>query len=284
MVEIKAPSQLFGVGDKVLIQDKRGRHYLITLALSKKFESHIGAFPHEDLIGQEDGAWVTTNKGHVLLAVKPTMAEYVVEMPRIATVSYPKDTGAILVYGDIFPGARVLEAGSGSGALTMNLLRAVGEHGRVYSYDLREDMLARAQKNVESMLGDAPNVEFKQGDVYQGIDEDDLDRVVLDLPEPWQVVPHASDKLARGGLFVSFLPTVLQIHELTNALREQRTFEMIETFEVLMRPWAVSGRSVRPSHRMVGHTGFITTARRCAPRPYPSALQEEAPETEETTD
>lgn len=276
MVDIKARSQVFQEGDKALIQDKRGRHYLITLAASKKFESHIGAFPHEDLIGQEDGAWVTTNRGHVLLAVKPTMAEFTVEMPRIATVIYPKDVGAILVQGDIFPGARVLEAGCGSGSMTMSLIRAVGERGQIYSYDLREDMLDRSRKNVQTMLGDAPNVEFKQGDVYQGIDEDDLDRIVLDLPEPWQVVPHASEKLVRGGLFISFLPTILQVHELAKALRDQRTFEMVETFEILKRDWSVTSRSVRPSHRMVGHTGFITTARRCAPRPIAAARDNNA--------
>lgn len=280
MVDTKAPSRLFGQGDNVLMQDKKGRHYLITLTPSKKFESHIGAFPHEDLIGQEDGTWVTTNKGHVLFAVKPTMADYTLEMPRIATVIYPKDVGAILVYGDIFSGARVLEAGCGSGALTMNLIRAVGERGQVYSYDVREDMLDRASTNVRSMLGEVPNVEFKQADVYEGIDEYELDRIVLDLPEPWQVVPHASDKLVRGGMFVSFLPTVLQFHELTKALRRQRTFEMIETFEILMRPWSVSGRSVRPSHRMVGHTGFITTARRCAPRPNTSVSKDETEESD----
>ncbi len=283
MVETKASSSVFREGDNVLIQDKRGRHYLITLTESKKFESHIGAFPHEDLIGQEDGSWVTTNRGHVLLAVRPTMADYTLEMPRIATVNYPKDVGAILVYGDVFPGARVLEAGSGSGAMTMNLLRAVGDAGRVYSYDLREDMLNRAGKNVESMLGEVQNVEFKIGDVYEGIEENDLDRIILDLPEPWQVVPHASEKLVRGGMLVSFLPTVLQIHELTLALRAQRTFEMIETFEIMLRPWSVSGRSVRPSHRMVGHTGFITTARRCGPRPV-SKTPEDKPSEAETTD
>ncbi len=283
MVETKASRSVFREGDNVLIQDKRGRHYLIMLAESKKFESHIGAFPHEDLIGQEDGSWVTTNRGHVLLAMKPTMADYTLEMPRIATVNYPKDVGAILVYGDVFPGARVLEAGCGSGAMTMNLLRAVGDSGRVYSYDLREDMLNRAGKNVEAMLGEVQNVEFKLGDVYEGIEEVDLDRIILDLPEPWQVVPHASEKLVRGGMVVSFLPTVLQIHELTLALRAQRTFEMIETFEIMLRPWSVSGRSVRPSHRMVGHTGFITTARKCGPRPI-SNSPEDKPSAAETTD
>jgi len=137
----------------------------------------------------------------------------------------------------------------------------------VISYDLRADMIERATANVDVMLPDHSWLAIKQGDVYQGIDENGLDRVVLDLPEPWQVVSHASGGLVPGGVFVSFLPTVLQVHELTQALRKQRTFEMIETFEIFIRTWMVGGRSVRPSHRMVGHTGFITTARHCSPRP-----------------
>jgi tRNA (adenine57-N1/adenine58-N1)-methyltransferase len=201
-----------------------------------------------------------------LLAVKPTMADFSLNMPRIATVVYPKDLGAVLVYGDIFPGARVLEAGTGSGALTMTLLRAVGEAGWVVSYDTRADMIERASKNVSAMFPAHPNLTLKQADIYEGIDEQGLDRIVLDLPEPWHVVPHASESLVPGGIFVSFLPTVLQVHELTQVLRQQQTFQMIETFEVLIRTWSVTGRSVRPAQQMVGHTGFITTARRCAPR------------------
>jgi tRNA (adenine57-N1/adenine58-N1)-methyltransferase len=205
------------------------------------------------------------------------MADFTLEMPRIATVGYPKDLGAILVYGDIFPGARVLEAGTGSGAVTMALLRAVGERGQVISYDLREDMIRRALENISAMIPEHPNLTVKQGDVYQAFQEEDLDRVVLDLPEPWQVVPHAAEKLVPGGILVSFLPTVLQVHELSKALRQQGTFEMIETLEILMRPWSVGGRSVRPEHRMVGHTGFITTARRCSPRPValPASQEDE---------
>ena len=210
---------------------------------------------------------MTTSRGHRLLVMKPTMADFSSKMPRIATVIYPKDLASVLIQGDIFPGARVLEAGAGSGAATMILLRAVGDEGCVFSYDIRSDMIEITRANVNSMLPGHRNLFLKLGDVYQGFDENDLDRIVLDLPEPWQVVPHASDRLVPGGILLSFLPTVPQVQQLTEALRRQQTFELVETTEVLLRPWTVSGRSVRPSHRMVGHTGFITTARRCSPRP-----------------
>ena len=267
-----APARhIFHEGDHALIIDRRGRRYLTQLRAGAKFESHLGAFPHDDLIGADAGCWMTTNRGHVLLAVKPTMADFALDMPRIATVGYPKDLGTILVYGDIFPGARVLEAGCGSGAMTMALLRAVGERGTLISYDVRQDMIDRTRENVSAMHSDLSNLTLKLGDVYEGFEERELDRIVLDLPEPWHVVSHASEALLPGGIFVSFSPTVLQVHELANALRLSRAFEMIETVEVLQRPWVVGARSVRPEHRMVAHTGFITTARRCSPRP-PSAV------------
>ena len=260
----------FQEGDHALIVDRRGRRYLVQLDRASTFNSHIGNFPHSDLIGREEGSWVTTALGHNLLAVKPTLADFTREMPRIATVVYPKDLGAIITYGDIFPGATILEAGAGSGAVTIALLRAVGEHGKVTSYDVRADMLERTLANVRAMFPSYANLRLKQGDVYEGFEEDNLDRIVLDLPEPWHVVPHAAESLVPGGVFISFLPTVLQVHELTQALRKQHTFELIETFEILIRTWSVGGRSVRPSHRMIGHTGFITTARRCSPRPATS--------------
>ncbi len=262
---------LFREGDHALIIDRRGRRYLTRLRAGSKFESHLGAFPHDEVIGANEGSWMTTNRGHVLLAVKPTMADFAIDMPRIATVSYPKDLGTVLVYGDIFPGARVLEAGCGSGAMTMALLRAIGDSGSLVSYDVRQDMIDRTRENVASMQPEAPNLDLKLGDVYEGFEERQLDRIVLDLSEPWQVVPHASIALVPGGIFVSFSPTVLQVHELSNALRNAHTFEMIETFEVLQRPWSVGTRSVRPEHRMIGHTGFITVARKCSPRPTSGA-------------
>ncbi len=263
-----APARhVFHEGDHALIIDRRGRRYLTLLRAGAKFESHLGAFPHDDAIGAEAGSWMTTNRGHVLLAVKPTMADFALDMPRIATVGYPKDLGAILVYGDIFPGAHVLEAGCGSGAVTMALLRAVGERGSLVSYDVRQDMIDRTRANVGSMLHDTSNLTLKLGDVYESIEERELDRIVLDLPEPWHVVPHASEALLPGGIFVSFSPTVLQVHEFVRTLRAARTFDMLETMEVLQRPWNISNRSVRPEHRMVAHTGFITVARKCSPRP-----------------
>lgn len=269
------PRHLFQEGDHVLLVDRRGRRYLVRLTPSAEFQSHIGNVAHDDLIGREHGTWAITHRGHRFLAVRPTMADFILEMPRIATVVYPKDLGMILVYGDIFPGARVLEAGTGSGAVTMTLMRAVGETGAVFSYDLREDMIERARQNIEAQLPGHRNLTIKVGDVYSGFEEDGLDRIVLDLSEPWHVVPFAADRLVPGGIILSFLPTVLQVHDLTHALRDQQTFELIETIEVLLRPWAVSGRSIRPSHRMVGHTGFITTARKCSPR-----HATEGPETE----
>lgn len=267
MPETDSPKYVFREGDHALIIDRKGRRYLFKLRSSATFHSHLGTFDHDTLISQDDGARIKTSRGHVLLAVKPTMAEYARQMPRIATPVYPKDLGAIITYGDIFPGARVLEAGTGSGAMTIALTRAVGERGEVISYDLRPDMIERALENVSEIVPDHSHLTIKQGDVYQGFEEEALDRIVLDLPEPWQVVLHASRALVPGGILVSFLPTVLQFHDLTKALRADKGFDMIETMEVLMRPWSVGGRSVRPAQRMVSHTGFITTARKCSPPP-----------------
>ena len=256
--------------------DRRGRRYLVRLVTGQNFESHLGYVPHSDIIGGPDGSRVETSRGHQLLVLSPTMADFTLYMPRIATVVYPKDLGSILVYGDIFPGAHVLEAGSGSGALTMALARAVGPQGHVTTYDLREDMTERARTNVAAMQPDLSNVTFKIGDVNEGLTEESIDRIVFDLPEPWHVVPHASKALAPGGLILCFLPTVLQVHDLTTALRAAGTFDAIETLEVLMRQWTVGSRSVRPNHRMVGHTGFITTARRCEPKRNNDSSHEEA--------
>ena len=200
------------------------------------------------------------------MAVRPTLSDLTLRMPRLATVMYPKDLGAMLIYADIFPGARVLEAGAGSGALTMTLLRAVGPSGRVFTYDLRQDMIEQTQDNIARYFDSWDNLEIKLGDVYEGFEEDNLDRVILDLPEPWHTVPSASEVLVPGGLFFAFIPTVPQVDQLVKTLRSQRTFSMIETMEIMMRQWNVSGRSVRPSHRMVGHTGFIITARKTSPR------------------
>ncbi len=261
---------VFNEGEHVIVFDRRQRRYLFKISSEGKFESHLGYFNHADLIGKREGIRIKTSKGHWLLALKPTLADYTREMPRIATVVYPKDLGAIVTYADLFPGARVLEAGAGSGAVTILLARSVGKTGRVISYDLRDDMIKRAKTNIESFLSDTSFVTFKNGDVSKGFEERDLDRIILDLPEPWHVIPHASDALVPGGILLSFLPTVPQVQQVVQALKQDGSFELIESLEIIMRPWSVNGRSVRPAQRMVGHTGFITTARRCDVRPQES--------------
>ncbi len=192
--------------------------------------------------------------------MRPTLAEYVLEMPRGAQVIYPKDLGPIMILADVFPGARVLESGVGSGALTLALLRAVGEHGHVTGYEIRDDFARRARTNVEGFLGPDIPLDIEVRDVYDGIGHDDLDRILLDLPEPWRVVKHAEQALHPGGIMLAYLPTIGQVSRLREELAGS-PFGMIETLEVLQRTWHVDGQSVRPDHRMVAHTGFLTHAR-----------------------
>jgi tRNA (adenine57-N1/adenine58-N1)-methyltransferase len=250
----------FAAGDRVLLVDARKRRHLVTLEAGGQFHTHAGIVNHDDLIGQPDGSTVRTTKGARLVAVRPTLAEYVLEMPRGAQVIYPKDLGPILMLADIFPGARVLESGMGSGALTTALLRAVGPTGRITGYEIRDDFLSRAVRNVHGFLGPDVPLDSHVRDVYEGIDERELDRIVLDLPEPWRVVKHAADALRPGGILVAYLPTILQVGRLREEL-SGAPFGMVETLEVLQRGWHVEGQSIRPDHRMVAHTGFLTVAR-----------------------
>ena len=254
----------FASGDRVLLIDNKRRRHLITLEPGGEFHSHTGVLRHDDLLGNPDGITVRTSKGARLIAVRPTLAEYVLEMPRGAQVIYPKDLGPILMLADIFPGARILESGVGSGALTMALLRSIGPKGQVIGYELRPDFADRAQRNVAGILGEDVPLQVEVRDVYAGIDEGDLDRVVLDLPEPWQVVQHAERALRPGGIMLAYLPTIGQVSRLREEL-EGSAFGMAESLEVLQRTWHVEGQSVRPDHRMVAHTGFLTTARLLVP-------------------
>lgn len=257
---------LFQIGDLALIQDRKGRRNLLSLADGQVFHSHLGRLDHDKLIGQGVGDWYRTDKGHVVLAVRPTLGDFVLQMPRGPQIVYPKDLGLIVTLGDIFPGATVIEGGLGSGALTSALLRAVGEKGRVINYEIQESWLPKGQSNIKKILGDTPNLEIKIGDIYEGISEKDVDRVVLDVPEPWQAVSTVGDCLVMGGILLSFLPTVLQVQKLVLALEADTRFQLIETTETLLRTWHVTERSVRPDHRMVAHSGFLTTAVRCQPR------------------
>jgi tRNA (adenine57-N1/adenine58-N1)-methyltransferase len=187
-------------------------------------------------------------------------------MPRGPQIIYPKDLGNILILADIFPGATVVEAGLGSGALTSALLRAVGTDGRVITYEVNEATVPKALSNVRAVIPEPSNLVVNIGDIYEGINERQVDRVVLDVPEPWQAVTGVGDALVMGGIFLSFLPTILQVHQLVEELQQDSRFQLIETVETLLRSWHVTQRSVRPSHRMVAHSGFLTTAVRCEPR------------------
>ena len=215
----------------------------------------IGRREGEEVEARQRDGRVTSSARYLVL--RPTLADVVIGMPRGAQVIYPKDLGAILMAADIFPGARVLEAGVGSGALSMAMLRA---GARITGYELRSDFAGRARANVEAFLGPDQPYEVLERDVYEGIDADGLDRVVLDLAEPWQVVDHAARALAAGGILLAYLPGINQTAELRGAL-DRSGFAMAETFEILRRTWHIEGRSVRPDHRMVAHTGFVTWAR-----------------------
>ncbi len=252
-----ADRSLIRAGERVLLIDGKERHYLISLRVGSSFHTHMGIVSHDVLIGAREGATVLGSTGRRFVVVRPTLSDIVLKMPRGAQVIYPKDLGAILVAADIAPGSRVLEAGVGSGALSMALLRA---GARVVGYEVREDFAERARSNVGASMGEDVSYRIEQRDVYQGIDETGLDRVLLDLPEPWRALPHAERAMRPGGILCAYLPSINQTTELRGALEDSQ-FGMASTFEVLQRTWHIEARSVRPDHRMVGHTGFITTAR-----------------------
>ena len=256
----------FVEGDLALLIDPKDRHYLVKLGTGRAFHSHLGAVPHEAIIGQEGGARVYTQSGHEITVLRPTLADYTLKMKRQAQVIYPKDIGPILVHGDIFPGAQVLEAGVGAGALSIALLRAVGPMGHLTTYEIREDLATVALKNIREFNADTANFTLKIGDIYQGIEERGFDRVVLDVPEPWMAINTVGESLGMGGIFLSYSPTVLQIHHLHQSLTDDPRFDFIEAFEVLHRGWHLAATSARPNHRMVGHTGFVLRALRCQPR------------------
>lgn len=258
-------SRVFEAGDRVLMIDPKKRRYLVTLKLAGEFHSHAGFVPHDNIIGQTEGCTIRSTKNFAYLCVRPTLSDFVLKMPRGAQVIYPKDLGPILLLADIYPGARVLESGVGSGALSMAMLRAGAD---IVGYELREDFAERAVENVSSFLGEEAlsryRVELR--DCYDGIDETGLDRVVLDLPEPWNVVKHAEKALHPGGILLAYCPSIVQVMQLREKL-EESNFDMPETLEVLNRTWHVEGQAVRPDHRMVAHTGFLTHARLLGERP-----------------
>jgi len=246
-------------GERVLLIDSKKRRYLVTLQEGGEFHSHAGFVAHDAIIGQPEGLLAQSTRNASYRVLRPTLADFILKMPRGAQVIYPKDLGPILLLADITPGCRVLESGVGSGALSMTMLRA---GATITGYELREDFANRARTNVESFLGAGAlsRYDVHVRDCYEGIDETGLDRIVLDLPEPWQVVKHAERAMTPGGILVAYTPSITQAVQLRERL-EQSDFAMADTVEVLQRGWHIEGQAVRPDHRMVGHTGFLTHAR-----------------------
>jgi tRNA (adenine57-N1/adenine58-N1)-methyltransferase len=254
------------------LTDPKGRRYTVVLQAGAEYHTHRGALPHDELIGKPEGSVVTSAGGTSYLALRPLLADYVLSMPRGAQVIYPKDAAQIIMWGDIRPGARVLEAGAGSGALTCSLLRAVGAEGSVLSYEVREDHAEHAERNVQRFFGTTPgNWQLRLGDVRE-YDGERVDRVVLDMLAPWEVLDTVAACLVPGGVLVVYVATTTQLSTVAEALRLQQNWTEPQAWESLQRPWHVVGMAVRPEHRMVGHTAFLLTTRRLAegvtpPRP-----------------
>ncbi|MBC2638315.1 MULTISPECIES: tRNA (adenine-N1)-methyltransferase [unclassified Rhodococcus (in: high G+C Gram-positive bacteria)] len=262
------PSGPFRVGDRVQLTDAKGRHYTVNLEAGKEFHTHRGGILHDDLIGTDEGSVVKSTNGTPYLALRPLLTDYVLSMPRGAQVIYPKDAAQIVHEGDVFPGARVLEAGAGSGALTCSLLRAVGPEGRVISYEVRDDHAEHAVRNVETFFGERPeNWDLTIADVAEfdaAAAGGRVDRVVLDMLAPWDALPAVSEALVPGGVLIVYVATVTQLSKVVEAMREQECWTEPRSWESIVRGWHVVGLAVRPEHRMQGHTAFLVSARRLA--------------------
>jgi tRNA (adenine57-N1/adenine58-N1)-methyltransferase len=254
----------FSPGDRVQLTDTKGRKYTVILEAGGSYFTHRGALAHDDLIGRPEGIVVQSTGGTPYLALRPLLTDYVLSMPRGAAVIYPKDAAQIIAWGDVFPGARVLEAGAGSGALTCSLLRAVGPAGSVVSYEVRDDHAVHARRNVERFFSGAPDnwdLRIDDAATHQGA----VDRIVLDMLEPWEMLPMVAANLIPGGVLVVYVATTTQLSRIAEDIREFGGFTEPDAWETLQRPWHLVGLAVRPEHRMIGHTAFLLSARRLAP-------------------
>lgn len=256
----------FEDGERVQLSDPKGRLHTVTLGPGKQFHTHRGAIEHDHLIGAPEGSVVSSTSGTLYLALRPLLSDFVLSMPRGAAVIYPKDAAQIVAMGDVCPGATVLEAGAGSGSLTCSLLRAVGPDGQVLSYEVRDDHADYAVRNVEMFFGDSPqNWTLRRKDVIEHPSDEPVDRVILDMLSPWEVLPAVVPALKPGGVLVGYVATTTQLSRLVEALRAIGGFTEPSSWETFIRGWHVVGLAVRPEHRMIGHTAFLVTARRLAP-------------------
>jgi tRNA (adenine57-N1/adenine58-N1)-methyltransferase len=257
----------FAVGDRVQLTDPKGRHYTMILNPGAEFHTHRGALAHDEVIGTPEGSVVKSANGDAFLVLRPLLVDYVMSMPRGAQVIYPKDAAQIVHEGDIFPGARVLEAGAGSGALTCSLLRAVGPAGEVISYEVRADHAEHAERNVATFFGQDPdNWRLIISDVVDSdLPDESVDRAVLDMLAPWDVLDAVARMLVPGGVLIIYVATVTQLSTTVEALRERQCWTEPRSWETMQRGWNVVGLAVRPEHTMRGHTAFLISARRLAP-------------------
>ncbi len=260
---------LLRAGEQVQITDPKGRRHTVLLEPGKQFHTHQGALAHDELIGRPEGVVVTSTGGTPYLAFRPLLSDFVLSMPRGATVVYPKDAAMIVGYADIFPGARVIEAGAGSGALTCSLLRAVGDAGKVISFERRPEFADVARRNVARFFGAPhPAWELHVGDLVDLLPQTPLaepaDRVVLDMLAPWECLDAVVPALHPGGVLCCYVATTTQLSRIAEALRDDGRFAEPASWETMLRTWHVEGLAVRPDHRMIGHTGFLVTARRMA--------------------
>jgi tRNA (adenine57-N1/adenine58-N1)-methyltransferase len=252
--------------DAVLFVDRKGRRYLKTLRRGRKLIIR-GEIMADELIGIEEGSRVKLSSGEAFLVLRPTYADLIPHLPRAAQVIYPKDTGPMLTWGDVFPGATVIEGGTGAGAFTIALLRAVGPAGHLISYEIRPEFAEAARRNVATFFGEAPNWTLHVRDLYEGFEETGVDRMFLDLPEPGRALGIAARALRAGGVLVSYVPTAIQLRDTCEALERSSSFGQVESFETMLRHWQVKGLSVRPVSRMVAHSAFVIVARRLAETP-----------------
>jgi tRNA (adenine57-N1/adenine58-N1)-methyltransferase catalytic subunit len=256
----------FQYGDRVQLTDAKGKLYSITLTAGAEWHTHKGMLKHDELVGIPEGSIVVTNGELKFQAFRPLLADYVLSMPRGATIIYPKDAAMILGVADIKPGVRVLEAGVGSGALSISILRAIGEEGFLHSVEIRDDFAKISEKNVSSYFGEKPaNWELSIGALQEQQLENNYDRIVLDMLAPWECMDVASNALVPGGVFMSYVATTTQLSRIAEAIKDSGNFTEPESSETIVRGWHHEGLAVRPQHRMIGHTGFLVFARRMAP-------------------